>query len=106
MISKRAIKAPEHCKLVSEAVAISALTMLAKLVSVAVSIATVTVAEERYVAPTNTDAQRGGQDQPPVWQNPEIGVCTMLEFSYFSYLHIVGPVCEAAFWVGTSSRRQ
>ena len=30
----------------------------------------------------------------------------MLKFSYFSYLHIVGPVCEAAFWVGTSSRRQ
>ena len=65
MISKRAIKVPEHCKLVSEAVAISPQTMLAKLVSIAVSIATVTVAEEWYVAPTNTDTQRGGQDQPP-----------------------------------------
>ena len=66
MISKRAIKVPEHCKLVSEAVAISALTMLAKLVSIAVSIATVMITEERYVAPTNTDTQRGGQDQPPL----------------------------------------
>jgi len=56
---------PENCKLVNEAVAISPMTMLAKLVSIAVSIATVTIAEERYVAPTNTDAQRGGQDQPP-----------------------------------------
>lgn len=34
-----------------------------------------------------------------VWQNPVMGVCTMLEFRNCSYLHIVGHICAAAFQI-------
>ena len=77
----------------SEAVAISPLTMSAKLVS----IATVMIAS-RYTH-TQTHREVVKTKQPPQTSVAELCGGYMLEFRNCSYLHIVGPICAAAFQI-------